>query len=819
MKSIQSILDTFSSLPASAIATHVNDALAEHAALVVTAPPGAGKSTLLPLTILAALTEQGDTTSRILMLEPRRLAARQVAERMAEMLGEEVGQTVGYRIRFETRVSPATRIEVLTEGILTRMLVSDPTLDGVAMVLFDEFHERSLASDVALALARQAQDILRPDLRLVIMSATIDATEICKTLHAPLIESEGRMHPVAMERFDEEATPQNAAETTARAIIRAYRETSGSILAFLPGQGEILRCIELLGEALSPTPVLPLYGMLSNEEQRRAIMPCRNGERKVVIATPIAETSLTIQGITCVVDSGLYRTMAFDPRTGLEHMETRRISLDMATQRMGRAGRLAPGTCYRLWSTATEHRMAEHRQPEILTADLSSTVLDIATWGESNPLALPWLTPPTTAAIAQAQRTLTTLQALHNNKVSELGKRMSALPCHPRIARMILCAKNEEDKSLACNIAAILERPSNSKTATTADFTSQRPDARIAQEYCRMAHVKKYVGSPSPYAVGALLASAYPERIGMALTTPGRFRLASGDEAFVDKDDAIAACDAIAVASVNSNGGRIFLAAPLHLSDITGLADEVEHVAWDKNKGGIVAQRERRIGVHVLSVSPMHDVPQSAIEHILCDTVKRDGVSLLDWTDEVQRLQRRIAAVSEWHPELELPDLTTDHVLATAEEWLPLWLSNGSKLRTTAAELKRLPLAEALWGMLTYDQQQTVDRLAPTHITVPTGSRIRIDYRQGAEAPVLSVRLQECFGLTDTPRVDDGKRPVLMELLSPGFKPVQLTQDLHSFWTNAYFDVRKDLRRRYPKHSWPENPLEAQAVRGVKRRE
>ena len=817
MKSIKTILETFTSLPASAIATQVNLALTQHASLVVTAPPGAGKSTLLPLTMLASLIGQGDTAGRILMLEPRRLAARQVAERMAEMLGEEVGQTVGYRIRFETRVSSATRIEVLTEGILTRMLVSDPTLDGVDMVIFDEFHERSLASDVALALARQAQDLLRPELRLVIMSATIDATDICRTLHAPLIESEGRMHPVAMVRFDEEATPQNAAETTARAILKAYRETTGSILAFLPGQGEILRCIELLGDALSPTPVLPLYGMLSNEDQRRAIMPCRDGERKVVIATPIAETSLTIQGITCVVDSGLYRTMAFDPRTGLEHMETRRISLDMATQRMGRAGRLAPGTCYRLWSAATEHRMAEHRQPEILTADLSSTVLDIATWGESNPLALPWLTPPTAAAIAQAQRTLTTLQATHSNKVTELGKRMAALPCHPRIARMILCAKSEEDKALACNIAAVLERPASSKNTASSDFSSQRPDARIAQEYCRMARVKKYAGTPSPYVMGALVASAYPERIGIALTTPGRFRLASGDEAFVDKDDAVAACDAIAVASVNSSGGRIFLAAPLHLNDISELADEVEHVAWDKNKGCIVAQRERRIGVHILSAAPLHNVTQQTLERILCETVKREGLSLLDWSDEVQLLQRRIAAVSEWHPELGLPSLASDHVLETADEWLPLWLTNGSKLRTTAAELKRLPLAEALWGMLTYDQQQTVDRLAPTHITVPTGSRIRIDYRQGAEAPVLSVRLQECFGLTDTPCVDNGKRPVLMELLSPGFKPVQLTQDLHSFWTNAYFDVRKDLRRRYPKHSWPENPLEAQAVRGVKR--
>ena len=793
MKSITELIEAYSSLPASSIAVQTNDVLSMHNTLVITAPPGAGKSTLLPLTMLAALTEQGNTASRILMLEPRRLAARQVAERMAEMIGEEVGQTVGYRIRFEKKVSSATRIEVLTEGILTRMLVDDPTLDGVATVIFDEFHERSLASDVALALSRQAQDILRSDLRLVIMSATIDASGICQALSAPLIESEGRMYPVSLIRTEEEATPQTATEVTARAILKAHRETTGNILAFLPGQGEIQRCIELLGDALSPTHVLPLYGMLSNDEQRRAIMPCKDGERKVVIATPIAETSLTIQGITCVVDSGLYRTMAFDPRTGLEHMETRRISLDMATQRMGRAGRLAPGTCYKLWSVATEHRMAEHRQPEVLAADLSSTVLDIATWGENNPLSLPWLTQPTTAAIAQAQRTLEVLQAIHNNKVTDLGRRMAAMPCHPRIARMILCAKSEEEKSLACDVAAKLSSDHNT--------------SRIAREYCRMAHVKKYEGSPSPYSIGALIASAYPERIGIALTTPGRFRLASGDEAFVDKTDDLSACDAIAVASVNAAGGRIFQASPLHLNDVTELADDVERVAWDKNKGAVVAQREKRIGVHVLSATPMHDVPQQTIECLLCETIKRDGVSLLDWSnDDVQRLQRRVATVSEWHPEMELPSLATEDVLEAADEWLPMWLTNNGKLRTTAADLKRLPLAEALWGMLSYEQQQAVDRLAPTHIVVPSGHRIRIDYRLGAEAPVLSVRLQECFGMMDTPRVDDGKRPVLMELLSPGFKPVQLTQDLRSFWSNAYFDVRKDLRRRYPKHAWPENP-------------
>ena len=436
-------------LPAAEIADELRRALADRGCAVVTAPPGAGKSTLLPLTIL-------DGSGKILMLEPRRLAARQIAIRMAELIGEPAGKTVGYRIRFESVVSAATRIEILTEGILTRMLVDDPTLEGVSTIIFDEFHERSLASDTALALALEARKLVRPDLRIVIMSATIDADGICKALGAPLIRSEGRIFPVDIIRADVEAVPGNAAEAVSHVIRTAHKEHDGDILAFLPGEAEIRRCAELLGSALGDTRICPLYGMLPQDEQRRAIAPSRPGERKVVLATPIAETSLTIEGVRVVVDSGLYRKMEFSPRSGLSGLVTERISLDMARQRSGRAGRVAPGCCYRLWSVATEARMAECRKPEILEADLASTVLDVAAWGAGDILSLPWLTPPPAYQVAEAGRLLHLLGATDDDgRITARGKAMATIPCHPRIAGMLLAAG--DSPSLAADIAALLE--------------------------------------------------------------------------------------------------------------------------------------------------------------------------------------------------------------------------------------------------------------------------------------------------------------------------------------------------------------------------
>ena len=801
---LHSLVKDVGHLPVEDIVESVNAHLREHNRLVVTAPPGAGKSTLLPLTILNDLPDGG----KILMLEPRRLAARQVAERMSTMIGEQVGKTIGYRVRFESKVSEDTRIEVLTEGILTRMIVDDPTLEGVSMIIFDEFHERNLASDIAFALTQKTQQIIRPDLRILIMSATIDALS-----------------------------------SVSHIIRQAHQSHEGDILAFLPGEAEIRRCAELLGTALGSTRIYPLYGMLPPKEQQQAIAPSKVGERKVVLATSIAETSLTIEGVRVVVDSGLCRKMVFDSQTGLSHLETVQISKDMADQRRGRAGRLAPGICYRLWTLATEHRMADCRVPEIEEADLAPMVLDIAAWGGCNVKELQWITPPPSAHVEQGMRLLRQLNALdEESRITSHGRALAKLPCHPRIAQMLVLAHGYSQKSLAADIAALLDEKDPLASENVGAELRLRLDAlnearegrrkgkvweriiRAAEQYRRLAQHIPTQEDASLQGESLLLAAAYPERIAHA--TPdgiGCFQLASGDVAKVDVNDDLCAYDWIAIANLHTQQGgigNIFLASPLNQTDLKAFAREKDNISWDSKRGQVIAQREYRIGSLLVESKPMaidsKASPEAAVKlqktitKVICEAAKKEGTSMLDFNDAVQNLQRRVATVAGWHPELCLPDLSTDAVLQRCEEWLPFFLEGSN-------DLKRIDLTQALWTLLSYEQQQQVDRLAPTHIAVPTGSRIRVDYRQGAELPILRVRLQECFGMTDTPRVDDGKRPILMELLSPGFKPVQLTSDLHSFWANTYFEVRKELRRRYPKHSWPDNPLEAEAVRGVKR--
>ena len=899
--STQDITRQWASLPASQIAVGVNEALHTNSSLVVTAPPGAGKSTLLPLTILSSLGEG----EKILMLEPRRLAARQIAERMAQMLGEQVGETIGYRVRFESRVSKRTRIEVLTEGILTRMIVDDATLDGVSVVIFDEFHERSINSDLALALTRQAQQIIRPDLKVVIMSATIDTSNICAALQAPLIESEGRMFPVELHYADKDTDPRDIAAAAASTTIEAYKKYEGDILVFLPGQAEIEHCYELLSKSqhftASPsqpintsthqhlttstsqptttTPhhltIHPLYGNLSPEDQRRAIAPSAPGERKIVIATPIAETSITIEGVRVVIDAGLCRQVVFDARTGLSHLETVRISMDMATQRMGRAGRVAEGVCYRLWTKASEHLMAEQRKPEIEEADLAPMLLDTAAFGESDAEALPWLTMPPRAGVFKAKELLTALGAIdENGNITSIGKRMATLPCHPRIARMILATTNlttstpqevhlsplgfcrlpeqevhqqhlttstshHNNTSLACDIAALLEEKDPLSETGGTDLTLRlsalraarrkkqlgrwQRIAKIAAEYRRMAHTDEDNRDPAPTEVGLLVAYAYPERIAHSTNSIGGYRLASGANVQLDAADQQSAHSWLAVASLYSatgTTGRVFLAAPIAPDDLEKeFVKEVDNIAWDTKQGCVVMQREQRIGKLMLSQKPIHDADKERLKGIVCEAMKKDGLTMMAWSEKaVEQVQRRVAQVAAWHPEMALPDVSTEHLLSTAADWLPFYLEEGGRVKTSVQELRKLNLAEIIWNILPYEAQLEVDRLAPTHIEVPTGSHIRIDYRSGAEAPVLSVRLQECFGMERTPCVDDGRQPLLMELLSPGFKPVQLTQDLASFWQGTYFEVRKELRRRYPKHYWPENPLEAEAVRGVKRK-
>lgn len=801
----------FPQLPVSAIAAEVNASLKVTPRLVVTAPPGSGKSTLLPLTILEDL-----PLGKLVMLEPRRAAARQIAMRMAQMLGEKPGETVGYRMRFESKVSAATRIEVVTEGVMERMLIDDPTLDGVAVVIFDEFHERSLTADLTLALTQEAQNVLRPDLGIVVMSATMDTEALYRALDAPLIEAQGKLYDVSVVNGDD-ADISDCVPAVVSVVRKAYREQPGNILVFLPGAGEIAACADTLGD-LSDAVIMPLHGMLPPAEQYRAIEYNPQGKRKIVLATPIAETSLTIEGIRTVVDSGLCRAVRYDPSTGLSRLVTERISLDMARQRTGRAGRLSEGVCYRLWTKAAEHRMRETRVPEITDADLSSMMLALAAWGGGEPEELPWLTPPAPGHIAEGRRLLTLLGALDKQgRITARGRKMASLPCHPRIANMLVQASAVGLGALAADIAAILEEKDPLGDENDADigtridllreqraFKGLRDKrfsriARIAAEYRRMMRCDEDNSTAAADNIGALIAYAYPERIAMR-QSDGVYRLPSGENVRLNESDNLSVCEFLAVASL---GRRIFLASPVSRDVLMDLAQPHENISWNSREGRLVARNEMRIGVLVIASRPLDNPSSDVLAQTLCRAAVKEGRSMFDFNEDVTRLQQRIATVAEWHPELDLPVVTTEHLLNTASEWLPMYMGRA----TTVQELRKIDICEVIKGVVGYELMQRVDSIAPTHLRLPGGRTARIDYRPGNPVPVVSARLQDCLGLLDTPRLDGGTRPVLMELLSPGFKPVQLTQDLRGFWNNTYFEVRKELKRRYPKHRWPDDPF------------
>lgn len=800
----------FDTLPAGKIAQEVNSVLRTHGRLVITAPPGSGKSTLLPLTILQDMSE-----GKILMLEPRRAAARQIAMRMADEIGEPIGATVGYRMRFESKASQSTRIEVVTEGILERMLIADPTLEGISAVIFDEFHERSLTSDLTLALTLQAQNLIRDDLKIIIMSATMNSEEICNRLGAALVTAEGRMFDVEV-RYGEDTDPRECVQTAVSAVRRAWCEQEGNILVFLPGYSEIARCVESLRQFMPEAEIFPLHGLLPPAEQYKAIEYNPANRRKIVVATPIAETSLTIEGIKTVVDSGLYRTVRYDPSTGLSRLETERITLDMAQQRTGRAGRLSSGVCYRMWSKAMEHRMAEHRVPEILSADLSGMILDIAAWGESNPLSLPWLTPPPQRAVAEAVRLLSMLGAVdESGSITGHGKRMAGLPCHPRISNMLVKAPGDGARALACDLAAILEEKDPMNDDRDADINTRiallrqyrrgtlmgawKRIERAAAQYRRLARCGADNTPPDPVITGNLIALAFPERIAMRLKD-GVYRLPSGENVRLNEEDDLSACEFMAVAAMDR---RIFLASPVSKDTLRAHANLHDNISWNSREGKLVAMRESRIGVLVIESRKLENPDPGALTEVLCEAAKKHGLSMFDFNDATAALQQRLQTVSGWHPELNIPDMSTDTLLENARQWLPMY-SEGA---TTIASLHKIDMCQVIKGMVGYDLMSQVDSIAPEHLRLPGGRNVRIQYRQGTPDPVVSARLQDCLGMLDTPRVDNGTRPVLMELLSPGFKPVQLTRDLRGFWTGTYYDVRKELKRRYPKHRWPDDPL------------
>jgi ATP-dependent helicase HrpB len=818
--------DPFSiDLPVTAILQEVRGHLRSSNTLLVNAPPGAGKSTLLPL---ALLDEEWLGARKIILLEPRRLAARAIATRMAELLGEQTGETVGYRIRFESRVSAKTRIEVVTEGILTRMLQTDNALEQASLVIFDEFHERSLHADLALALCRECQQVLRPELRILVMSATLDMPHLTSLLNCPTVKSEGRQYPVEVIYNKHDADPFLLPEFAARMVVQAFNEKPGDILLFLPGEAEIKKCAELVGQAVPGLSVHPLYGQLPPQEQQNAIIPHRQGRRKIVLATSIAETSLTIEGVRVVIDCGFSRVSRFDPGSGLTRLETVRVSKDSAEQRAGRAGRLSAGYCYRMWTAATHSRLAEQRIPEILEADLAPLVLETTLWGVKELSQLSWLTPPPTGSTAQAYDILEQLGAIEDRAITSHGKAMHNLACHPRIAHMLLMASDLHAKQLATDIAAVLEERDPLQREAGADLNLRIEALRnsrrhgkasgrftriekLADSYRKMLKAEADNSVTDPHMTGLLLAFAYPERI--AAARPGnnaQFQLSNGRYAMIGHQDDLAHEPWLAVAHMDlrSGLGKIFLAAPLNPKDLLPMVKEKEVVTWDTRRGGLIANKELRLGNLVLQAKPLDNPGPQLVATAILNAIKEEGESLLDFNEEVTQLQNRIMSLKIWNAPEAWPEVTTDELLRTAAGWLSPYLDGVKR----PEDLKKIDLSEALKHSLSWESQQQLEQLAPSKIEVPSGSKIKLQYFNNGASPVLAVRLQEVFGVADTPTVNNGKIKVVMHLLSPGYKPVQVTSDLRSFWNNLYFEIKKELQRRYPKHSWPDDPWSAKAV-------
>jgi ATP-dependent helicase HrpB len=862
---IGGVLPIDSALPA------LRDALAGGTRAVLQAPPGAGKTTRVPLALLA---EPWLAGHRIIMLEPRRLAARAAAGYMARRCGEAVGETVGYRVRLDTRIGPRTRIEVVTEGVLTRMLQDDPALDDVGLVIFDEFHERSLHADLGLALTLQSQSLLRADLRILVMSATLDVDAVVSLLDgAPVIRSEGRAYDVDTIYLDRriDAFIEPAVTTVVR---RALREHDGDILVFLPGAAEIRRTAMLLtgpsahraAAALSPstnaplpagTRVMPLFGDLPQDEQDRAIAPSPPGSRKVVLATAIAETSLTIEGVRVVVDSGLMRVPRFSPRTGMTRLATVPVSRAAADQRRGRAGRLGPGTCYRLWTEGDQAGLIEHRPAEILEADLAPLALELAAWGVHDAGELRWIDAPPAASLAQARELLRELDALDAaGVITQHGRQLASLALHPRLAHMLQRATALGLASLACDLAALLSE----RDVIRAHDGSADPDLRLrlpllrgrlaglagtahqvdrhalrrAQAEARHWRRRLRVDDGSSAASGAtsagdehaglLLAFAYPDRIAQQRGGRGRFILRNGRGAAMDAQHPLAGADMIVAAEVGGHGrdSRIFLAAPTARADVEAHFDTqietMQSVSWDDVAGVVRARETRRLGALVLADRPLRDVSADALGAAVIAGVRESGLRALNWSRAAELMRRRLAFLHRLSP-ADWPDVSDTALLATLEDWLVPFLAIGAGATAAhaARALRAVDTLEALLALVGWDRRALIDRLAPTHIEVPSGSRIAIDY-EDPDAPVLAVRLQELFGLADTPRIADGRVPLTLHLLSPARRPVQVTRDLASFWRDAYFEVRKDLRGRYPKHYWPEDPMQAEPTRHARRR-
>lgn len=835
---------TLPQLPITEVLPSLAAALAGGGSVLLQAPPGAGKSTLVPLSLLGA----GWLGRRkILMLEPRRLAARAVANRMAHLLGQSVGKTVGYRTRLDTRVSRETLIEVVTEGILTRMLQHDSSLDGIGCVIFDEFHERSLNADLGLALSIESQQALREDLRLLVMSATLDLQPLARLLDgAPVITAAGRSFEVATRYVSRR--PEFALEQQFAGVVRnALRDHPGDVLAFLPGTAEIRRVQRHLEDFAqdAQVAVLPLYGELSAEAQDAALGPAE-GRRKVVLATSIAETSLTIEGIRIVVDAGLRRFSEFDPSTGMSRLVTTKISQAAAEQRRGRAGRLSDGVCYRLWSEGTQASLAPYATAEIMVADLAPLALELACWGTTDAASLRWLDPPPSAPLAQARDLLRRLEALDvADRITAHGRDLARVGAHPRLAHMLIKAADFGAPRLACDLAALLgerdllrggpgTRDVDLRLRVAAlrgdrtDLADLGVDARVLGQARRSsaAWQREYAGggkdAADPHAAtGVLLSLAYPDRVGRARGDGSRYLLANGRGARFTEPQALAKSEFLVAAEIDGaeREARIFLAAPVGRTDLervfAGQLETREDIAWDGRAAAVKARRELRLGALVLESEDLASPDPDAVLAAALAGLRSLGLDALPWSRELRQWQARVGLMVRCEvPSPEAwPDLSDAALLTQLEDWAPPWLTG----LTRREHFARMPLRDALHGRLSFAQRAALEREAPTHLSVPSGSRIPIDYLDG-ETPTLSVRLQEMFGLTTTPTVAAGRQPLLLKLLSPAGRPVQVTRDLVSFWNRGYHDVKRDLKGRYPKHYWPEDPYAAQPTRRARPR-
>ena len=834
----------FEHLPIARVMPQLKKSLGEHSIVLLTAEPGAGKTTHVPL---ALLNEPWLGNTKIIMLEPRRLTARASAHYMATLLHESTGETVGFRTRLGTKIGPTTKIEVVTEGILTRILQHDPSLIEYGLVIFDEFHERSLQADLGLALTLQTQTLFRQDLRLLIMSATLDTQTLTEQLkQAPVLTCKGKLFPVETRYLGSLQKNTDFAQQVAKTIQRLLKTETGNMLVFLPGAGEIRRVAQQLSTLSLPhqTLISSLYGNLSPQAQDQAILPPPTGWRKIVLSTNIAETSLTIEGIRIVLDIGLIRLPRFDPGSGMSRLTTVTISKASAEQRRGRAGRLEPGLCVRCWSETTQRTLAPRTSPEILDTDLTSLALELAVWGIKDTGELFWLDPPPTGALAQARQLLRSLGALNiEGHVTQHGRKMADLSLHPRLAHMVLQGMKRQLGTLSCDLAALLSERDPFKGSGAKDQTDLRSKIeeyyrqshgnngsgsiqriyQTSQRWQKMLGIKTHPGSQQHNIdlIGILLAQAYPDRIAQRQAKDSRrYKLANGRLAQFHHPDPLEHQEYLVVADLDGTQpvSHIYMATPIHrenlFKDFADLVQTKECVEWNEATQSVVANREQRLGQLILEESRLPQPNSELVVAALLKGIRINSLSCLPWTKTHHNFQARIQFLRRvMRTETNWPDVSNDTLLKTLETWLAPYLTGISSL----AQLKKFDLTCPLHALLSSEQWRNLDTLAPTHFTVPSGSRIALDYESG-EIPILAVRLQELFGMTETPLVANGTMPVLIHLLSPAKRPVQTTQDLKSFWKTGYVEVKKELKGRYPKHFWPDDPLQAPPTRGIKKR-